>query len=93
MNKSTLCRHNVKHNLLNILQRPIDKDMYVRKRQLIFSDLYRIYQENRKSDIRAENLYVILYSKYFTKRFILSKEETVLFFLLINLHTLTLYFL
>jgi hypothetical protein len=61
--------------LLNAIQTPPDKESYVRSRQFLFKSVFHLYQENKLSDVKASNLYTVLYSKYFTKRFIIMRSE------------------
>jgi hypothetical protein len=69
---SKLCRDNLKYLLMNIIQKPSisDQAMFVTRRLLVYQNIYTIYRENRESDVKADNLYTLLYSKYFTQRYI-----------------------
>lgn len=49
--------------------------MFVRKRALLYSSLYSIYEQNRNSTIKAPHLFSLLYSKYHTERFILRSQS------------------
>lgn len=71
--KARLCFDNMKYLLLNIVRKPIDKSEYHRRRQLTYKNVYKLYRENNCSSVKCENLYVILYSKYFTTRFIVEE--------------------
>ncbi len=82
LSKSTRFYSNIKCKLLHIIQPPIDCDSHVRNRQICYKNFYSLVCENRESKLRAQNLHCILYSKYFTTRFIVqqspeSKDETL----------------
>jgi len=56
--------------------------MYVRKRQLLYSNgIYHIYLNNKNSNFKAKNIYAILYSKYFTQRFMMQELNNVFFYI------------
>ena len=82
MNKKKLFTDNLKYILLNALKHPgvMNEKEYIRKRQLLYSRLYKTYQEKKRNEekISVTNLYAILYSKYYSQRYViqeLKKED------------------
>jgi hypothetical protein len=70
----------LKYSLLNIILQPSRSDrliIQVHKRQLLYSrkNLFQLYIENKQSKVKAKNLYAVLYSKYYTQRFILQQQH------------------
>lgn len=70
-----LCHSNLKYLLLNSLQTPVgfirrgaDEEANARVQQRLSND-----EENESSDVNANNLYAIMYSKYFTQRLIIAE--------------------
>lgn len=74
-----LCSDNLKYGLSNIIRPAFDKGEYTRRRQLSFKNIYQLHNENMELDEKCNNLYVVLYSKYFTQRFIIQETEEILF--------------
>jgi hypothetical protein len=65
----------LKYRLLNILQQPLDHDHYMTKRLIAYRLVYRIAKQNTTSQIKAHNLYALLYSKYYTTRYIMQAQN------------------
>lgn len=82
MNKpASICRDNLKYLLKNIIANPkptiSDQKILSFRRLLAYKNIFQIYQENKLSNVKAENLYSLLYSKYSTQRYMIriTKEE------------------
>ena len=64
----------LRYTLLNIIKRPIDPNHYTRQRIIAYKNIYHLYALNRHARPKAKNLYVLLYSKYSTQRFVLTNR-------------------
>jgi hypothetical protein len=74
-----LCGDNLKYGLSNVIRPAFDKGEYTRRRQLSFKNIYQLHDENMELEGKCNNLYVVLYSKYFTQRFIIQETEGIHF--------------
>ncbi len=72
-NIKKICSDSLKYDLLNILRKPYDEKEYVRRRQLTYKNLHQFHKNNDNSDIKLNNLYALMYSKYYTQRYIISE--------------------
>ena len=73
-----VCTDKMKYLLLNaIRESPVSDRLYVSRRTMLYKNFFRMVQENQKMPKRqkADHLYVILYSKYCTTRYIISQTE------------------
>jgi hypothetical protein len=70
------CKDIVKYALLNVLRQSNDADpqMYVTKKLLVFSNIHGLHSNNQVSLVKANNLYALLYSKYYAQRFVLQNN-------------------
>lgn len=73
--KKSLCvtTNALKYELLNNIKKPLDQNTHVNRRRLAYKHLFTLYQQNQQSDVKARHLYVLMYSKYFTQRFIIRE--------------------
>lgn len=74
-----ICHENLKYELMNVIRKSFEKDEYIRRRQLSLKNLYRLHCGNFQSGKQCENLHALLYSKYFTQRFILQETQKMEF--------------
>lgn len=65
----------LKYDIQNIIQPSIDKTVYTQRRLKAFRDTYSLMRRNQLSAMHAENLFVLLYSRYFTTRSMLQQLE------------------
>lgn len=72
---SKLCQDRLKYDLLNIIQPPIDKGLHIQRRLKAYKSTFQLVVRNHESPIKADNLYVLLYSRYFTTRAMLQDED------------------
>lgn len=70
-----LCSDNMRYWLINLVQVPIDREEVTAKRRHAYSQLYELARENKLSQIRVTNLYALLYSKFFTIRFMVRTSH------------------
>ena len=72
---SKLCQDRLRYDLLNIIQPPIDKGLHIQRRLKVYKNTFQLVVRNLESPVKADNLYVLLYSRYFTTRAMLQDEE------------------
>lgn len=61
-------KDHLKYVLLNILQPSMDAQVHVQRRLQMYKDTHFLVKLNNASPIKADNLYALLYSRYFTTR-------------------------
>lgn len=68
--KARLCTDNMKYRLLNAVESCAIQDtaVYFRVRRKLYQRVYSMVMENKASEIKADNLYIFLYSHYYTLR-------------------------
>jgi hypothetical protein len=73
--KKSLCPATdaLKYELLNNIKKPLDQKTHVNRRRLAYKHLFTLYRQNWQSNVKAQHLYVLMYSKYFTQRFIIRE--------------------
>lgn len=72
-----LCKDKLKYGISNIIRPSFDKGEYIRRRQLSYKNIYQLHSENMQISNKCENLYTVLYSKYFTQRFIIQEIKKI----------------
>lgn len=63
-----ICEDQLKYDLLNITQPSTDKRVHTQRRLKMYKDTFQLVQRSHRSPIKADNLYVLLYSRYYTTR-------------------------
>lgn len=72
---SSLCSENMRYELLNILQAPVDREHAIIKRRTVYRGLYELIRQNSHSNPKAHNLYALLYSKFYTMRYMVQQDN------------------
>lgn len=73
---SKLRNNNLKCALLNIIKTQTDKSAYIRSRLITFNGVFKLHKESLSATVQCSNLYVILYAKYFTTRFMIEELKS-----------------
>ncbi len=71
----TICSDALKYELMNNAKSSLDEKTHIRRRQLAYKNIYNLYKLNQKSNIKIDHLYIFMYSKYFTQRYILREKR------------------
>lgn len=71
---SSTCRDFMRYALFDLLQVPLNQSIHVRKRQHYYRNVFKLANHNINSSVKCENLYVILYSRYYTTRFMAEER-------------------
>ena len=79
MTNKKLCADNLKYGLMNVIRPAFDKGEYIRRRQLSYKNMYQLHSENVELDRPCKHLYALLYSKYYTERYILQETKGIVF--------------
>lgn len=67
-----LCNERLYYELLNIIQPSIDEHVHVRRRLHCYNRTFTLVKLNQRSSVKADNLHVLLYSRYNTTRLMLG---------------------
>jgi hypothetical protein len=73
--RPSLCTDNMRYALINIPQAPLDRDQAILKRRITYGEVYALIRQNAESEIKANNLYSLLYSKFRTTRFLVQETH------------------
>ena len=63
-----ICEDQLKYDMLNVVEPAIDQRTHVQRRLNAYMNTYQLVRRNQQSRIRADSLYVLLYSRYYTIR-------------------------
>lgn len=66
---------NMKYALMNILEKQVDRDSSINARRNNYQQLFRLIRDNSFSTIQAQNLYALVYSKFFTIRYMVQQAN------------------
>lgn len=71
-NKKNLCSDHLKYQLLNSTRQTMifNQDLELARRQRLYDTIYvNLYLQNRSSVCKVQNMYIFLYARYYTTRF------------------------
>lgn len=58
------------------MKRQTDKSAYIRSRLITFNGVFKLHKESLNATVQCSNLYVLLYAKYFTTRFMIEELKS-----------------